>query len=84
MPITAAFDALSGTFAMTLPATASGSAYTVTARHALYLANEITLMVYSGGSYPLVPTTLKGGDASVYPIRAVLAGATPLDLYWCP
>lgn len=50
----------------------------------LLAASTLCLHIEGTEKMKVLDEALKGGDASAMPIRAVLAAATPLDLYWCP
>lgn len=50
----------------------------------LLTASTLCLHIEGEGKMGVLDAALKGSDAGVYPIRAVLAGDTPLHLYWCP
>jgi Tol biopolymer transport system component len=66
-PTVTNFGPSDGNFNVNVPALATGTSYTVTGAHALYLTNRyVGLNVTPGGSYSPTPATtrLRGGDAT--------------------
>ena len=50
----------------------------------LLAASTLCLHIEGTGKMKVLDEAVRGSDAQAMPIRAVLAAATPLDLYWCP
>lgn len=59
------FSATTGAWTANVPVAAGGSSYNLTARHSLYLRNELNgVAVVIGGTYPQATTMLNAGDAN--------------------
>jgi hypothetical protein len=64
-PTVATFSATTGNYSAIVPVLTGGSTYNLTAKHSLYLTNELNgVAVMPGGSYPQAATLLRGGDGT--------------------
>lgn len=64
-PTVVNFSASTGAWTATVPVEAGGSTYNLTARHSLYLRNELNgVAVVVGGTYPQATTQLRAGDGT--------------------
>lgn len=50
----------------------------------LLAASTLCLHIEGEDKMRVLERALTGGDATAMPVRAVLAAATPITLYWCP